>query len=519
MQNDVPDAEAERMKNSKGIAIHPFLFAAFPILFLYSHNVDEVYLVEVLGPGAVVLSLAVVLRLMLSFLCKDKDKAALLLSLFVVYFFSYDHAHAILEEHSIAGWRPADYRSILVMGTTALLVAVYLVLRTRKQLSNFTKILNVTAVCLVTIPVINIVFHQIKMAGLRDDKVSLRNSEQLDTGSKAPTPPPNIYYIILDEYTRHDILKESLGHDNSQFLEHLEQRGFFVAKKSYSNYPYTAFSLPSSLNFDYLDMPMYTGGSEIGFKQLRELLEKNRAFEFLKGHGYSTVLISTGTSVTDIKSPDIRMGSAGLWWQGDFVKQLIGSTPLSPFGGIRRRSFFGAMHYRWILNSFDHLVRTTQMETPIFVFAHIVCPHGPYVFDEEGNMADNIDTPLSLTPQGREEEHRKRYVAQVKFVSKKAIEVVDSILTNSSTPPIIILQSDHGIRSDIHKHPGNSTDDDYKQAFAILNAYYLPGSDYSMLYESITPVNTFRMVFNRYFGTNYELLEDQSYVAGKPVQF
>ena len=48
---------------------------------------------------------------------------------------------------------------------------------------------------------------------------------------------------------------------------------------------------------------------------------------------------------------------------------------------------------------------------------------------------------------------------------------------------------------------------------AILNAYYFPGGDEGLLYPTITPVNTFRVVFNRYFDRDLELLEDVSYFA------
>jgi hypothetical protein len=46
----------------------------------------------------------------------------------------------------------------------------------------------------------------------------------------------------------------------------------------------------------------------------------------------------------------------------------------------------------------------------------------------------------------------------------------------------------------------------------ILNAYYLPGHA-DQLYTSISPVNTFRVVLNSYFGTNFPLLEDVSYYS------
>jgi hypothetical protein len=36
------------------------------------------------------------------------------------------------------------------------------------------------------------------------------------------------------------------------------------------------------------------------------------------------------------------------------------------------------------------------------------------------------------------------------------------------------------------------------------------------LYKSISPVNTFRVIFNEYFGGNYELLDDRSYAHSVP---
>jgi hypothetical protein len=50
-----------------------------------------------------------------------------------------------------------------------------------------------------------------------------------------------------------------------------------------------------------------------------------------------------------------------------------------------------------------------------------------------------------------------------------------------------------------------------KHKFGILNAIYFPNGDYSALYETITPVNTFRVVFNQYFGQDVPLLPDSSH--------
>ena len=42
----------------------------------------------------------------------------------------------------------------------------------------------------------------------------------------------------------------------------------------------------------------------------------------------------------------------------------------------------------------------------------------------------------------------------------------------------------------------------------VLNAVYLPNNGEALLYDSISPANTFRVIFNHYFDTNFDLLED-----------
>jgi hypothetical protein len=81
---------------------------------------------------------------------------------------------------------------------------------------------------------------------------------------------------------------------------------------------------------------------------------------------------------------------------------------------------------------------------------------------------------------------------------------VDTILAESEVPPVIIIQGDHG--------PWLQPTD---KRMRILAALYLPGHE-EQLYPTITPVNFFRVVFNSYFGGDYELLEDVSYFSPVP---
>jgi len=125
-------------------------------------------------------------------------------------------------------------------------------------------------------------------------------------------------------------------------------------------------------------------------------------------------------------------------------------------------------------------------------------PHDPFVFDANGRVFS-------------EEEERQRswstnYTEQVIFTNKKAKELIETLLKNSKTPPIIVVQGDEAIRTTDY-----STKQAKEKELRILNAYYLPNGGNSLLYPDISPVNSFRIIFNYYFGTNLPLLPDRHY--------
>lgn len=506
------------MKNKKSMVIHPFLFAIFPVLFLYSRNIGEVFVKWTLVPAGITLVSTVLLWLVLVFLCKEKNRAGLLLSLFLAYFFSYGHFVGTLRNFWTAAQKFGSQTWLFPIWTAAFLVAAYFAFKIRRHTINLTKIMNVIAFCLIGLSLINIATFQIKAVILRQDNTDMENVEKFPTASNAPASLPNIYYLIFDEHLGSDVLEESFGYDNSRFLDQLVQRGFFVANKSRANYVKTALSLPSSLNFKYLDdLANQVGVKSRDKRPLRKLLVNNRVFSFLKQYGYTTVAFPTGFHLTELRDAD-RYMSRG-WSLDDFSSELVNNTPVVALIEVFSNQWFKHIcHRRRVLYVLDYLVDATKMKTPVFVFAHIACPHSPYVFDEEGRMppADVLFSRGGIKGKGRVfEQFNQGYLPQLKYLDKKIIEVVDDILANSAHQPIIILQADHGTRWLLDWEYSEKNDSEiYKRAFSILNAYYLPGFDYSHLHDSVSPVNTFRHVFNHYFETDYEILEDKSYFSG-----
>jgi hypothetical protein len=237
---------------------------------------------------------------------------------------------------------------------------------------------------------------------------------------------------------------------------------------------------------------------------LRGLVEKNRVAALLKSVGYRYVSFNTWTDPT--------MGGP----HADLSIDVSG-TSLTPFQGLIVENsllslvWHETVNYReHVLESFEKLAEMPAVDDPKFVFAHIMCPHWPYVFDADGKPIEVSDWHLD-----REPHHAEKYVGQISFVNKKVEALVDQILSASTVPPIIILQGDHGLRLTLAKSDDkdNPTGASARDAHMILNAFYLPRGGDALMYESVSPVNTFRILLNFYFDADLELLPDESYLS------
>ena len=335
---------------------------------------------------------------------------------------------------------------------------------------------------------------------------------------------PDIYYILLDSYARADTLEEAFGYDNSEFLDFLKQKGFFIADGSLANYTQTDLSLASSLNLNYLDELAAAVGPEARDRRpLEKLIQDNRVVGFLKQQGYTVAGLASGYSATDLKKAEVHVSAARSW--NEFEIRLLCSTPI-PWLALRESVLDPyEMHRQKILYTLDHIAGTAQLPSPHFVFAHVLAPHAPFVFDGQGNAIqpqgeyDLRAGTLQDGPGPLGDEDPKGYTGQLTFINHKIMSVLDDLLSQSSQPTIVILQGDHG------PGPLLSWDDPnnryVKERLAILNAYLLPGNGGEDLYEEITPVNTFRMIFNQYLGTELAPLADRSYVSSweRPYSF
>lgn len=507
-----PGLTRESCKVAKRFAVHPFIIALFPVLFLYDRNAGHFPLGAVVRPAVISLGMAIAMWLVLLAISRNAKKAALAASLFLALFFSYGHLVNLAggAGFSVAGARVALSHLFIPVMAAMFLVGAYFAVRTRRDLSNITAVLNYASLCLVALPTSSIVTHEIKAAF-----APTYDARELDEGAaeiptKSPSPPPNIYYIILDGYGRGDRLKEFYGFDNSPFIGALESRGFRVAARGRTNYSQTMHSLASSLNMAYLDgMAAKVGADCKDRTPIYELVRHSRVRKFLAARGYRFVSFATGFHPTEILDADVYVISPEQLSEFD-----TGFLDLTPAVTDEAKA---AKDRARILFPFERLPLTARLGFPVFVFAHVVAPHPPFVFAADGGPAP-IEKYYSMAsgsdligPDGiTRAQYISLYTGQMAFINKKVIELVDAILADSKTPPIIIFQGDHGPGA--FQQQENAENTCLEDRMSILNAYYLPSSGGAPpIYDSITPVNTFRVIFNSYFGTSLTPLPDESF--------
>jgi len=461
--------------------VHALLFAVFPILFLYTHNISQTSASQVLLPMLFSVAGALVLWALLSLLLKSTLKAGLATTLFVILFFSYGRFYDLLEKWGFF----VPSHGILLPGI--LLVwgyCVYFIKITRRDFKNTTKVLNVLAVVLILVNVVSIGYYQVTKP-----RLSASESQIMSDNSTQANTLPDIYYIILDEYAHPDTMAQYYNYDDSQFINYLTNKGFFVALGSKTETGQTERSIASSLNMEWLPVDAPT---EVAYQEIAD----SKVADVLRSQGYKYVYMGSDFDTGRYRvNADLYYDfyqSGGSSAVSDFSRMLWNTTMLRPFYDHLTGGEYSSYHRQSEIESLEQLKKMPDIEGPKFVFAHLMLPHEPFVFGPNGEYID----PSNWSNYQDKQFYRGQYI----FTNMQIEGVISALLGKSRTPPIIIIQSDHGIRP---YHPGIQVGSDEWQK--ILNAYYLPDNGKEALYDSISPVDSFRLIFDLYFDADYEL--------------
>lgn len=318
----------------------------------------------------------------------------------------------------------------------------------------------------------------------------------------------NVYIIVSDGYPRQDYIKKYLGYDNSNFLDFLRSKGFYVVEKSTSNYPITFLSLHSFLTSSYPyneDSPSYNR-----WKSYKALGGLNPAAEAFLEEGYNYIHVGSGAwEGSNCQNPRGRSyhksKTLPLNLSYEVFTLFLNKTP---FAG---KFEFLADSVVTISDIEEFLEKEINKKEKIFLFAHTLPPHAPFIFDAECKKK-SCDSMVSL---GATQSSRKEFLENLICTNKQIMSFVDFLERNDPNA-IVVFLSDHGSDFSVNwkSFPEEWTQEAINERFSNFLAIKAP-TEYQKkyLYPSLSLVNVLNFVFSCLNSSKPEYKEDFSYIT------
>jgi len=472
--------------------LHPLLWMLFPILALWSQNTAETPVGEatsvLLRAALIAVGTTTVFALALRSLRRGAVVAVVLLLPTMLYGYVFTDP---------------DSRLGLVIWA---LVAIQL---PQDVLHPLTSALNVVALTLVLLNGVP--------AGLGAWDRHQALAQPLIAVEPSVDPRgslPDIWYLVPDRYSREDTLAAYEGIDDSAFVASLRDRDFQVFDRAATNYPMSMLSIAGSLNLRYLhDLDDLSGVDRA--LAARALIRDHELGRLTTSAGYEylhlgswadfsassarahQVLTSESTFAFDIEAARLTVAPA-------LQSILFGEVGTGTNPTQRRLQRSHGEHQVRVLRQ----LAAANPDHPQFVFAHLILPHGPYVFDEDGSVMDDSQ----FTASNRWDGLRR----QMAFTSDFLLDLID-VLQARDEPPVIVIQADEGelprgVFDTADLSWGGFTDDQHRMHNAIFSSVYLPGGRLSVAEdEPVTAVNVLRGAIEWALGVDLPRLDDISY--------
>jgi hypothetical protein len=506
------------------IPFYILITGIYPVLFLWMVNFIRVP--GYVAPRSLLISLAftAIVFLLTWLVIRPLRRAALVSFVWLVLFFTYGHLFALVDNLQVSGFLAGRHRFFVPLWLGIGILATVLILRSKSDFKNATQGLNIVLSLLLALTGLQIGIAAARQ-GLAAKPVPAPAEMQAapaaaQTGANAGR---DVYYFLLDGYSRVDRMKD-FGVDNQPFLDKLTQMGFVIPQCGQSNYTDTESSMAANLNMDYLDKLGFTypqlapGGSNREYLLTPAITSSlvRKKFEAL---GYKFISYKSPYLFIDMPDSDVYLDAETAtnpgekietlnfqqmfinttmarvlveWLEFDpansakvpaFVVWLVSPSSLNPDSSpLAGRNY---RQYQNHLFQLESLSSIPDIPGKKFTYAHILVTHQPFVFTPTGEFRlEARDDTVG-------------YHDQVLYLNTRLIEIIQNLLNKSSIPPVIILQSDHAYGEGAPKVKN-------------FQAYYFPGNAKTMVYPSMTSVNTFRMVFDTYFGEHLPMLPDQS---------
>lgn len=480
----------------------PYFLIAIPVLYLI-HLVNDFYPIltthDLWWPAnALYIGIPVLLFILVTWVRPSLLKYVVLIlyAEFLFFFFAplFDLINRMLPPL-------ARYKYLLPLFVTG---ALWLFLYWRKRMAHpprFFLYLNILFGIFLLIEVV-----QLAALGITDGNARSWFAENPANRIQPTTPcdtcqQPDIYFIIFDGYSGDRALQECWGYNNRPLRNSLQQLGFFYATRSTSNYNSTAYSVSSILNMNYPYALSNKKLNTLNFCKAARTIGHNTVCHFLQQQQYTLI----NHSIFNLPGTKSNIDAGVFNRRTIMQQQTLAGRLIFDIGwnfGWHTKTIADDSSYRKFIRElkkpYERLLQTsaTANQGPVFVYAHFMIPHSPYFFDSTGNLTAPA---VWKTPDST----NQFYLGQLKYTNSIITDLATRLRKEGTRPRVIIIQSDHGLRS-FEGLPKTCNE------FDNLNAIYYPDGDYRGLSDTQSSVNTFPRIFNKYFRTTLPILKDST---------
>jgi Sulfatase len=490
--------------------VYPFLLALIPTLNFAANNPDQYAMGELAFLVAMTLAACGLVYALAALALRGRaapGAAAFVTLLFVGGLFGYRRAANLLTGN------PAHppHLVLILGGLTLMALLVWLVSGRVRLLDGLGRFLTLMSALVVAWSAFRIGRGWIQgEAMVAESSVARELAAPIEGPAEPAGPRRDIYLIVVDEYANSGVLRERFGYDNRPFEDSLRGLGFHLPRVSRSNYLHTLLSLPSMLSSTHLTGLRRDLGTETRHPRLPNfLLHQSRVPRYLQQRGYQFVFFPSDWWHSTKEYPGAD--SVFQAFHGfDFMRAMGNGELQRTVRGATFLSYFNRTHH-W---EAEHVLRTLDAmaglagtgERPRFVFAHILKPHEPYVFDGE----------CRVLPRQREDDYARLYLAQLQCVNRLLLATVRRIQAESPVPPVILIQGDHGskmLHAIGYAAPEDIPPPAARERLGAFGAYYLPGGGAEAFGDTVTVVNVLGNVLRYYFRAQLPRSGDEQYIS------
>ena len=143
--------------NSKKFIIHPILFSIYPVIFIFSENINLLPVTEIILPISIIVGITILMLFILKIKIKNRNKIALIISLIIITFFSYGHYYDIINGSEFADSEISRHRYLLIPYSGLAIIGIIFFIKSNRLFNNATTVINGISVSIIVLISINIV--------------------------------------------------------------------------------------------------------------------------------------------------------------------------------------------------------------------------------------------------------------------------------------------------------------------------------------------------------------------------